>query len=766
SYFLNNASGNRITAYHINTGKRSQTIDHNAAVNHIVISPDSSRFAIVSGTSITIYTDFKKSHFFSISNKVMGFYASDSELRPFAFSPDGSHITFLTNDSKIETWSLVKEATSIHSFTVLGFMSGIYLTADRVIAVGGNGIGFWDYNGQQIHIFNKENQTKAYNELYQEVNGPLHTGKYDLADDFDHNPNYPFLGENKAEWLVALETGLVISSSKDLFELDKYLSIVWNDQYAIPYRWMESALYSTAAEAVNDPKCPFNEKEKNLFKKAKKKPSRKTISYKKGGSKLDVIKLYLDSERELSGGWSSHLSDYRGYLAEVLIDEFDAYARAIKVVSQSTEWHTKVENLGKIAIQMAKKGEMTFAQKAVNLAISSLDESKDWAATYVYSPLAAACHLLGHKKASEEYFGKAKTKIEDESNSFQKYSKLATAYAEIGDYEKAEEVLMSGAWNESYLNDYIVNFMLKLIEEDQLELNEKITNHCIDKFGDVNEFKLLDRGFDNFLAKGDYDSAIKWKNKFSGLSTSSCEVRMINHMLENSEKAAAAKYLKNIITNSTWPNTTARNLHQLSRVNPTETAILLKDLSLESNAHYQGEYYADIAKACANIPSLPAKLKLQIAKIMRHGMKFKFIQNLLSTGNHESYYEQFIKMVEKEDLKINEYLEISKIAALFNKDDGKKYFDKALELAKDVSDSDEFKTIQNFYLETEQMELAYKIFKKQKPSDRRYKMKDFVLHFTNKGYWKTAIELLKTIPAKDLNDRHAAMIKIIKPDYH
>lgn len=767
SYFLHYNTGKRITAYHVNTGKRAQVIDHDDSVSHMCISPDSSRLAVVSGTNITIYTGFKKSHSFSIANEPMGFSPHYSELRPFSFSPDASHITFLCNTSKVETWSLGKTAKLVHSFSVPTFMDGIYLTSDRVVTVGGNGIGFWNYNGQQIHIFNKDNQTKAYNELYQEVNGPLHTGKYDLAEDFDINPNYPFLGKEKAEWLVALKTGLVISSSEDPFELDKYLSIVWNGQYTIPYRWMEPALYSNTAEAMDDPKCPFNDKEKALFKTAKKKPTKKGISFKKGGSKLDIIKLHLDSEKELSSGWSSHLSDYRGYIAEVLIKEFEAYERAIKIVNQSTEWHTKVENLGKIAILMAKKGETKLAQKAVDLAISRLDDSKEWAATYVYSPLAAACHLLENVDAAKEYFQKARTKIEDEANSFQKYCKLATAYAEIGDYKNAEKTLLEGPWDGSYLNSYIVNFILKLIEEDEIELVERLVNHCIEKFGDVNEFKLLDGGFDNFLAKGDYTAAQKWMEKFDGLSTSSCEARMVEHMLENSKKEVATTYLKKeIAENGKWANTLARNIRELSKVNPEETAILLKDISLESDAYYQGEYYADIAKACANLPSIPAKLKLQIARIKKPNLKFQFIKNLLSTGKHESYYEAFISMVEKENLKIEEYLEISKIAALFNKEDGKKYFDKSLELAKNVSDSDDFASIQNFYLEAEEMELAYKIFKKQKPSDRRYNMKSFVLHFTNRGYWKTAVELLKTLPAKDLNDRHSATMKIIKPDYY
>lgn len=774
-HFMVYQNSDQLIFIDIRTGKKQTSTTCLIGVKGIQFAPDGKRFAVYSDNNVLIYDDEQVLGKLTTNKKIVGENRAYSELRSVQFDPTGTKIAVLLNSNKIQIWT-VETTKQVQEFP--SNVEGIYW-GNSIVGVGAYEISFYKEDGTIINTSDKELQVEAYNELY-DTSTPLQLGKRDLTFKYPANPNYPLYDNGRKVWVSAIPTGVVIANEINVDVLDKHLSYAYKNKYAWPYRWGgDENIYSVLYDAKDNPKLELTTKEKTLFKAPKKAKKKKTgIDFTKGGSLLDVINVHQKSLADLTSGWHYHISEHKGIIARklVLIEE---YKKAIKNAEESPEWYVLVANLGFVAIDLAKKDLFELARVAFDKGQQALDKGTEkdkngWAATFVYAPLAAAADLLGLDDIAKEYFELSYQKIEEESNNFEKYTRLGTCYALCNQYEKAMEVMSNGPWNEGWFSSYQVEFILLLMELGKLDLAMQYFDLGLEKCGKIDEFDLLDKGFAILLERKKYQTAIEWMQKFPGLSTRHCEELLIKKYIEVNETELGTAYLlKEIEKSRQYNGSVMEYIRMMSYINPDEAKKQISQYSTTTNAYYKDRYYEDMGRAKSNLGLLEDAFSVadQIHSVRN---KVLYLTGLLerSEKGNSSQLEILYKvtelivdadMVTQETIKF--YIKLSKAAReLGEEKQSEELLVQAKELANKSKGDDRYTVseLQKLYLDLELIEASYKMFKKQTPANRKYGMKDYALAIAQKGYWKTAAELLMTIPAKDLNDRPSAAMKIIE----
>lgn len=758
----------------IETGEVQSSMNCLIAVKGIVFEGAGRRYAVYSEKSVLVYEETELIAELKLGTKLSQEHQFDSELRSVQFNSTGDKLLVLLDNNKAQVWCL-KEAIVLHEFDCNG--DGIYW-GDSIVGVGAYEISFYKEDGSLMLHCDKDLQAKAYNELYDQPK-PLKVGKKDWALKYELAPNYPLHNNGKKTWLAVIQTGVVIGEVQ-AGVLDQHLSYTYKNKYAWPYRWGSGErLYSSLYAAKEDSKLGLTTKEKAALKAPKTAKKKKTgIDFTKGGSLLDVINVHQKSLSELSGGWHYHISEHNGIIARklVLIGE---YKKAISTAAASPEWYVLVENLGFVAIDLVKKEELDFAKIAFDKGVEALEKGKEsdrdgWAATFVYAPLAAAANLLGLKEISEKYFKLSYQKLKEESNVFEKHTRLGTCYLLCGQFEKAMEVMVNGPWSSGWFKSYQVKFIITLMDLGALDLAMEYFDLGIEKCGKIDEFELLDKGFAILLEQKEYAAAIEWIQKFPGLSISHCEELLIQTCIDTGEKDLGTAYLLTEIEKSKkYDGSVMTYLRLMSYINPEEAKTRIKTYSTTTNAYYKDRYYEDMGRAKSNIGLLEDAFSVA-NEIHPIRSRILYLLGLLECPAADpaaqlSILDKTMKLMASEDLVLQEtikfYIKLSQAASkLGETEKGENLLSQAKDLA-NTSKSDDRNSIsdlQSLYLDLGLLEASYEIFKKQTPANRKYEMKDYALTIAQKGYFKTAAALLKTIPAKDLNDRPSAAMGIIK----
>ncbi len=745
------------------------------SVKGIQFSKEAQRCVVYGEKTLLVYEAEKQIARWTLNDNVLKEAASYSELRSVQFNQKGDKLVVLLESGKAQVWSIEGQSL-LSEFAVTA--EGIYW-GNTIVGVNAYGISFYKEDGTCIQSCDKDQETKAYNALYDQAR-PLQVGKKDFSIKYDVVPNYPLDDKGRKQWIAVVPTGVVIGNDLNVDGLDQHLAYVYENKYAWSYCWgSKKHLYTTLYEAKEDPKLGLTSKEKALIKAPKKtKPKKAGISFSKGGSLLDIVQVHQKSLAELKGGWHYHISKHNGIIARQLI-KIGAYKKAIKIAAASSEPYVLVSNLGFVAVDLAQNGVLDLAKEAFEKGVNALEnmpekDRNDWAATFVYAPLAAAAALLGLSETSKTYFDLSYQKIEKESNTFEKYTHLATSYLLCHQHEKAMDVMSNGPWNEGWFSSYQVQFILLLMDLGHLDLAMEYFDLGIQKCGKIDEFDLLDKGFEALLEQKRYQEAIAWMEKFPGLSTSHCEALLIQKYIEVGEKELGTDYLLTKMEASKgYDGSVMEYLKLMSYINPEKAKESVLNYTTTTNAYYKDRYYEDLGRTKSNLGLVDDGL-LTSEKISDVRNRVLYLVGLLecpadNTEVQLQILNQAIDLVTKEEMVVQETIkfciELSKAASRLGKEDqANNLLEKANALANQSKADDRYSAseLQKLYLDLELLEASYKMFKKQTPANRKYGMKDYALEIARKGYWKTAAALLMTIPAKDLNDRHAAAMKIIK----
>lgn len=759
----------------IKTGAIVSSINCLISIKGIQFALNAKQYAIYSEKTILVYKEKEQIAELKLATKMATETRFYSELRSVQFNPIGNKIAVLLENSTVQIWSLENNIL-LSEFACNG--EGIYW-GTSIVGVGEYEISFYKENGTLIQNCDKDLQAKAYNELYDQQK-PLQVGKKDWALKYEVAPYYPLDDNGRKAWIAVIPTGVVIGEQLTVEVLDQHLSYTYQNKYAWPYRWGGKALiYNTIYAAKDAASLGLTTKEKTALKAPKKESKKKVgIDFTKGGSLLNVIDVHQKSLSELSSGWHYHISEHNGIIARKLV-LIGAYQKAISIAASSPEWYVLVANLGFVAIDLAKKGMLDLAKIAFDKGVAALEKGtkKDrdgWAATFVYAPLAAAAQQLGLDGISEQYFRLSYQKLKEESNNFEKHTRLATCYLLCNQDEKAMKVMSNGPWTGGWFSSYQVEFTLLLMDLGKLDLAIQYFDLGVEKCGKIDEFDLLDKGFAILLEQKEYTAAIEWMEKFSGLSTSHCQELLIQKYIEEGEKDLGTAYLlKEIEKSKDYDGSVMEYLRLMSYINPKEAKIRIKAYSTTTNAYYKDRYFEDLGRAKSNVGLLEDAFTTadQISPIRN---KVLYLIGLLEhpakdVAQQLEILEKAINLIASEDMVLQEvlkfYIKLSQAASKLGKEEkAAALLSQAQKLASKSKADDRYTVseLQNLYLDLDLLEASYQMFKKQTPANRKYNMKDYALAIAQKGYWKTAAALLETISAKDLNDRPSAAMAIVK----
>ncbi len=764
-------SGTSLAYYDTKKGNLMQEVEFSNSGKFIHFAPNQNRFAIVEINQIHIFDETSRLGSFTLPNDIGGSNNYSSELRPVTFSPDGKYIAALLEKPEIVILEIGEDIKEIKRFKTNNLVQGIFWGKQLILA-GPQYVGFNQMDGRLLHATDKAQQVASFTELYPEIESPLQLKNHDLNERFDLPPHYPFKYKNEAHWLLALETGLVISPSPHVPILDKHLSYVWNHRMAWPYRWAKASIFDHMANAKGHPRSPFNKTEQALFKLPTGLKKKASLAFNVGGSPLDLVSLYKESIKELSGNWGYHVSKQIGYIAHVLV-KHNKFEQAFQMVSNSTEFYVRVANLGFLAIELQQAGANDWAKKALDQAKEELEvKNPEGLATFANAPVAAACHHLGDKEGASKYFEQALVHIHKESNSFEKYRRLAYAYSLTGNHEKGFEIISSGPWDNFYsMNRYVGKYLVYLLNNHQIEWMEKLYKKCVDALGKpLEEFDLLEAGVNYYLSKKAYAQVEEWMQRFPRLSTKSYQAKMLQTMKQNGDTAQAEKYiLEKIESTKEYLPTQLRYFAHLSNFNPSKALELLVPILEKEKIKASETGIADIGKILSHAED-PSLLDSYFNTLSKPRYQFQLLCHSISKkGNwQDGMLEKatliYDEMNISERQQIQDGLMLIQAAEMLDKKEvAKSYMEKILFIASNSQDKeDAYSTIQTYFEKKEDYEMAYQMLKKQKPAQRKYMIPPFVNILVQKGYWKTSGDLLSTLSAKDLNDRLSGILTALK----
>lgn len=768
--------GSQLIVASLRTGVIQQKYACDKAAAGIQFSPDGQLIAVYEAQNLYLYQVEKALQGqFMFEKELQLPYSSASELTPIQFSPAGDKLAALTSNGLVEIWDLAT-LKLLESFqtTAQGIYWGVH-----IVAVAPYHLAFYQEDGTLIRQQDKALQVKAYNELYEQPR-PLETKKEDLADFLEMPPYAPYYNKDKKEWLAALSTGLVISASGSPESLDQHLSYTFANKYAWPYSWGgDHALYPHLYAAKEDPKLGLTDKEKAKIPAPKQSSKKKKagINFTKGGQLIDLIKVHQNSLSELDRGWNYHISKHNGILARKLIT-LGEYQQAIQVAANSPEWYKLVSNLGWVAVDLARVGAHQEAALAFEKGVEALEKGEEeakntWAATFVYAPLAAAAQLLGKIALSQEYFQLAQQELSKESNAFEKYSHLATAYVWCGELDKALEVMQQGPVEKGGFSSYQLNFLLLLLNQGYLEEGLAYFDNSLENYGSINKFELLDAGLLALLEQKKYTAAINWLTKFKGLSVAGAEEVLVQHLQQAKEVDLATQWLlERLEAAKPYGNSSLKYLYFLSSINPKEAQQQLLQLPNNQSIYYLGEYYEHLGKVHANLGDYDSyKVILPTIKQTEHQLLY-----LLGLLQEAPIKQQQLPLLQ----------EASALAIAWNNSSFKAplYHIQVAVLAQQLNLASLYEQHQSLvlaalkkkkglghyslspliqaYVKADLPEEAHALFQFLTPSERKYGMSSYAQALAKKGYLSTAAQLLKTLPNKDLNDRLSAVMEVVK----
>ena len=770
--------GSQLLIANLRTGVVQQKYAYDKTAAGLQFSPD--------GQWIAVY-EAQHLHLFQVEKALQGEfiledalqlpYSFSSELTPVQFSPCGEKLATLTNSGLVEIWQLAT-LTLVKSFQTAA--KGIYWGVN-LIGVSPYQVSFYQEDGTLIREQDKALQVAAYNEVYEQAK-PLETKKEDFAEWLEIPPYAPFYHKNKKEWLAALSTGLVISASGNPESLDSQLSYTFANKYAWPYSWGgATALYPHLYAAKEDTKLGLTEQEKAQISapKVDSKKEKATLKFKKGGHLLDLIQVHQDSLSNLDKGWNYHISKHNGILARKLV-ALGAYQQAIQVANHSPEWYKWVANLGFLAVELARAGaakeaELAFEKGVKALAAGTEEDRTTWAATFVYAPLAAAAQLLGKTALSQEYFQLAQQELAKESNTFEKYSHLATAYLLSGQVDKALEVVNNGPTAGGWFSTYQMDFLLLLLRMGHIEEALSYFNSSLEIYGSIDEFELLDAGLLALLSHNKYKEAIAWIAKFEGLSVDGAEEVLVQQLHQAQEVALVTEWLlERLGAVQAYGNSSIKYLYFLSGINPQAAQQQLDKLPDNQTIYYWGAYYEYLGKVHANLePSSSIPIVFESIKDREH--QFLYLWGQLQQLN-SSQKEKQLSLLQQASVLLTQlgiastnllhyHTQLGILAhqlgvpALFEQHNSLVFT--TLQHKKGLAHY-EVRPLMEWYVQADLPQEAHALFQQLTPSERKYVMRAYALVLAQQGYLSTAAQLLQTLPNKDLNDQASAVMEVIQ----
>lgn len=760
----------QLTLADMRTGEAIATLDNYFEASGLQFSPDGQYLAAYRQNHLALFQQQQSVATLILDAPLLQPRDSSSELQPLCFSPSGDRVAVLLQGQQVQIWTI--EGAILETSFEVAQAQGLYW-GDSLVAVGTYLVAFYQADGRLIHRCDKQAQVNAYNVLYDQER-PLVGKQYDFSTRSECSPYYPFYENKPYTWLAATSTGVVIHPNATVEQLDRHLAYVFDFRYAWPYRWGgNTSRYPDLYAAKDDPKLALSPREKALLQPAPKKEAKEgSVPLTKAGSPLDLVALYQQSLSQLGKGWGYHITKYNGKIARKLVT-LSEWEAALTLAKQGNEWYKKVSNLGWVATDLASKGETQWANKAFEAGVAALEAGdattrEGWAATFVYAPLAAAAQLLGQPAVSEQYFEAAHQQLNEESNPNEKYAHLASAYLLSGQLDQAMQT-MNVAPRTGHFTDYQAAFVQLLVRQGHAPAAMQYLQQWIEEFGSISNFELLHAGVRVLSGQRHYAEAQAWMDLFDNLSKDQAYDILLEQYRQNDDIKLATNYLLQMIEQAKGGNFKATCIWRLADFDAAAARQQLKQLLANPlKVYYFNDYCLCLGKVYNRVGWIEEGLRQ--ASMLKAAQQPYLLRGLLdefqpaSADLQKTALHQLLPLLSEQNLSGAQALNIN--AKLAVQADALGEATTAEQLVQQVRDlADQYKTDGRalmppigLYVAYGWLEEAHLIFKKMTPAQRKTTMRSFAKAVAEAGYYKAAAALLKTLPAKDLNDRPSATV--------
>jgi hypothetical protein len=367
---------------------------------------------------------------------------SQPDLQPVALAPDGQRLALLTRDRKLVVVDVADVGRPIStSGPYAGAMGVFYGTADTVVVVGPESIAFVEAGS---------GKARGHFALLAEGDGerPLVTPDgNDLADLWNRDPTFAVGEEGARTWCAAIDEGIVIAPEDRREMVEETVALVVERRWAWPVGWSDVAFVATAAEAAKQMQGPWAKALKKAFPAGKAKakaPAREVWPPADRGRLDEIFAAFVEAMQPLHSGWHFHVSEYLRKAAETaaLLGRADMVETAVAHVPEGHYRHERVAALGRCAAIVADKDPEQAKRwlKQAEQEAKPMFGEKGIAGLKVAAALGAGRGATGDQRGADAAFRTARALLDPETNKGEHTAILTGAMALAGQVDAAIEL--------------------------------------------------------------------------------------------------------------------------------------------------------------------------------------------------------------------------------------------------------------------------------------------------------------------------------------
>lgn len=692
--------------------------------------------------------------------------------RAWAFSPDATAGVLLTEDGTLSAWGLDPVARRWQVDLEDG-AGGVLWGAGAIVVVGQGVLAFRSPEDGRLLRRYRPGNPKA--DLIEDPS-PLQKGRVDAGARFGVDPCFPMAEGSAWRWVVAFETGLVVAPEALHGQLDDHLSVVVGRRYALPWRWMQPAVFATLAEAADHPALPLTEPERAALIPEQAPPPKRQARRNKPlpiGTSAGfpaLAEAYWVAVKDLHAGWHSHISEQLATIVDKLT-RLGAMGPAQAHTSRIPEVWWRVVARARVAATLADRdpeAARTWLSQA-EADLSASDALADWNDTFVCGALGAAHARLGDTAKADALFAQARVHIADEANPFQRYASLARSLADAGRPDEADAVLREGPWDKGYISHFFKDHVAELLRGGDLARGRAWIDHLIEVKGKMDEWDIADAAVAGLLEAGRWREVLDWLPLFEGLSTDHYVLQVVEERLAAGDTAAAVQVLVGRCeAEQEWASSLTEWAEPLARIDPDAARpwvdALLGRLDELDKAWRPAESYGRLAAALGWLGRVDEARALT-GRVSGDAQVLTVLQGALrGAPDADDLTAQAIAVLDtlgpREAASGWMRLALSATGA-----PRAERLARALEVAKTATRDDQRWTVEDMIrvaCRADALEEAWQALQVLPKSKRRWSASPLIDACARGGHADAILRVASDLPAKDLNDRPNALFRAIE----
>lgn len=718
---------------------------------------------------------------FDINPGAPGRTWNDTDAHVLVWAPDGSRLACLSETGQVHFYRPDAEPEFLGKLQVSPRTASIFWGAgDTLICAGKGVVEFWDIATMALRTsYDHARALEAYGDVYEQV--PQHFVAPSGAPDgrVRLDPHFALADDEHTAWVSALPSGLVICPQQFQSYLPGELHWSIDHRYSWPVEWGDLQVFSSVQEALKAgaiggdevPGDALHQAAQNEDARvARSAPTQLMLG---GTASLDALfetfdeslRLYAQEEPD---GYADQLRRPAMILRAALQPAADLDA----LVGEFSDTYELVSALAQLVMADSRSGNTARAQHAWSMvgALRTADSSLLTNIRQAASVAGAAGAMQDPEAA--ELIETARASLREWSE-FEDYALLAMAHMAAGEFDQAEETLMT-APVPYWMGEIETQLFTRLIEDGEIERVRRLLDWLQKKGGEIQDYDFAGGIVQALMKAGEYARAWELLPLFHHLPTADYRIEILDRMMQTEKKASARTLLSDYLT------VHAEDVGALLAISPAvirhgdELADALASDLLErvaevcelSDADKALQQWGALMGATGRVDAARGALEQfsppahQFAALCGIASQIdREIDVLIMLEDAVSYIAHTV-----ED-PFPFYLTAAQAAARARADiPMDSWFDLALELAMDGARDKRFAlgALMRACLTVGEFQRAYRAYQKHTPDTRLFEVGPLVDALAHARQFTALVDLLETLPASDLNGRPSHALRALK----